>query len=307
MAAKEKPDDTACASWKGGTLTIRGLMPRVNLAQVTAAGEPMYPEMRKSILEELVNRELASLEAEARGYPERPDVAADVRGAQDDLVEAKLYSEYVMKGVEPDDASIAAYYEAHHAEYMEEEVYAIAQILVATPEKVKEVQDKLATEPFDKLAEAYSDDPSGAQGGYMGTAHKSELTGDLAPIAGLSAGQVSAPIQNAAGYHLAKVLRIDPPRQRTLDEVKDEVRKKVLEEKRAAALARWLKPLKDAAHIEINDPGIKAFVSAQRAALLQEDAERAGEDQAKGRCHDGAKRRARRAEGAGGGGGEGQG
>ena len=55
-AAKEKPDETACASWKGGTLPLRAFAQRVKIEQVEVAGESSYPELRKLLLEDAVNR-----------------------------------------------------------------------------------------------------------------------------------------------------------------------------------------------------------------------------------------------------------
>lgn len=116
----------------------------------------------------------------------------------------------------------------------------LAQILLTgdkAGERAKQVTDELkAGKDFAELAKAHSDDPSGQTGGNMGSFNPAVFGADASKVeqalAGLSAGQVSVPVQTAFGWQIFKVLKVsDAP---TLESLKDELTKQVQDEKRQA-------------------------------------------------------------------------
>lgn len=112
----------------------------------------------------------------------------------------------------------------------------ISDIFIATGDErdlaeAKQLADELAKQlqdgaDFSALAQSHSDDPvSAAKGGQMGWLTRDALPEDMSkPAFALQAGEVSAPIQTADGYHLLKVTKINSPSQ-ALDE--DSIRKQV--------------------------------------------------------------------------------
>jgi parvulin-like peptidyl-prolyl isomerase len=272
------PAPATCATWTGGTLTEAALAARLKLDQLGAAGE-RWPELRKAVLEDLVARELAALDAEARGLGARPEVAAAVKTRQDDLVEARLYREQVIKGIQVDDAEARRWFEAHAAELEEDARLELAQIVVATPEAAREVAAKLAAgQPFAELAASASTDArTAADGGRLGFVERKRLTGPFAPVAALGEGEVSAPIATRDGQHLVKVLSARPARPRPFEEVAEEVRRRALEEKQQAEVARWVKTLRASARIELHDDAIRAYGRERLEALKREPEGRRGE------------------------------
>ncbi|HET9555275.1 MAG TPA: peptidylprolyl isomerase [Anaeromyxobacteraceae bacterium] len=268
-AAGEAP--ATCATWKGGALTEAALAKRLKLDELPQAAD-RWPELRQAVLEDLVARELAALDAEARGLGARPEVAAAVRARQDDLVEAKLYREQVIKGLEVGDEEARRWFGAHETELAEDARLELAQIVVATPEAAREVAQKLAAgQPFAELAASASTDArTAAEGGRLGFVEKKRLTGPFAPVASLGEGEVSAPIATKEGQHLVKVLSVRPARPRPFEEVADEVRRRALEEKQEAAVARWVKTLRASARIEVDDDAIRAY-GRERLEALRRD------------------------------------
>jgi parvulin-like peptidyl-prolyl isomerase len=279
--AAAKKDATPCATWKGGSVTAEALAKRIKLEAADAAGEK-WPELRKVIVEDLVNRELLRMEAEAQGYARKPEVADAVRVRQDELVEAILYRDYVTKGIEGSDAAAKAFYDAHPDRFKQDVQLDLAQIVVETPELAKEVEEKLAArQPFAELAAAYSkDERSAAAGGRVGILEKGQLKGEFAPIAALAEGQVSAPLRSKSAFHIVKVLAITPERQRSFDEVREEARKVALDEAKKEARDRWVKTLREAATVQISPPGIKAFSRERMEALRRENEAREAEAKA---------------------------
>lgn len=111
----------------------------------------------------------------------------------------------------------------------------------ALAQKVKSVSDALAAgEDFAKIAEKYSDDPSGAKGGNLGVIKKSDMSADFKEIIkDLKPGEASKPFRGAKGVYILKIndmksgADMDPEElfQRRLDE--------------------WLKSLRDNSFVEI--------------------------------------------------------
>lgn len=277
QAARRAPNPATCATWNGGKLTVSDVAAKVDLDRLEEAGESNYPAFVQYLVDDLVNREVLALEAESRGLGQRPELVAPLRARQDELVERYLYDEYVMKGVAVTDDEVKREYEAKRATFMSGSEYSVQQIVVATEDGARDVAAKLGTASFEELAKAHSIDPRAAEGGNVGKIPKEKLVDDFAPVAALAPGQVSAPIKSAMGFHLVKVVRIDPPRQQEYDEVKDAVRERMLEERRRAAIARWVEPIHKAAHVSINRAGIKAFTAEQRRLLAESDAQKAAD------------------------------
>ena len=84
----------------------------------------------------------------------------------------------------------------------------------------------------------------------------------FAAILKLPAGGVAAPVRDSAGWHLIKVLEVQDKQPRTLEEVRDEVKERVLDHKKRSARAAWIGKLRAASTIEIDDAAIRRFVAA---------------------------------------------
>lgn len=62
-----------------------------------------------------------------------------------------------------------------------------------------------ASEPFEKLANDYSNCPSSQQGGSLGEFSKGMMVREFEQVAfSLKVGEVSAPVKTRFGYHLIK-------------------------------------------------------------------------------------------------------
>ncbi len=80
-------------------------------------------------------------------------------------------------------------------------------------------------EDFIEAAKKYGQDPSAAQGGDLDFFTREQMVKPFADAAfSLAAGELSAPVRTQFGFHLIKVEEKQAAKQRTLDEVKDELR-----------------------------------------------------------------------------------
>ncbi len=186
------------------------------------------------------------------------------------------------------DAEIKSYYEDHIDEFKEGEQAHARHILIrvvpgAGPDadaeaRVKAEQvAKLARSGVDfaTLAEKHSEDPgSKSRGGDLGWFGRGSMVKEFEDaVFGAKPGDIVGPVKSQFGYHIIKVEGFRPARVKPLDEVKDEVRFRLLEsraaaeaEKRAAELARTIereKPDTDEAWQKIadEDEAVASFVS----------------------------------------------
>jgi parvulin-like peptidyl-prolyl isomerase len=275
-AAVKSKDATPCASWRGGTLTTQDLLATVKLPQL-ANMKGAYDKVRAQLVEDLLNRRVATAEAEERGYGSRPEIVEKVRAHEESLVESKLYAGWVIKDVTASEEDAKAYHAAHADYFVEDARYELAQIVVDGPERAAEVEEKIRTgQPFEELARAHTKDKEGVKsGGYVGWFPRKALQGPFAPVVALGEGQVSGPLKTDDVYRLVKVLRIDPERPRPFDEVKEEALALALQEKQKAAQARWVEQLRAVASVKLNDRAIRAYEKDRAAWLKREEEEAA--------------------------------
>ncbi len=279
VEVSRRPDDPAAwasaaasepaavvAAWRGGSLTLADLAAGTDLAALAALpGERAARELETQV-RIAINERLAALEAEDRGYSAQPEIREAVARYHDEAMEAILHGEFIFRGIAVEDSEVRAWYDAHGDELTTPERRRVAQILVASEAEALAARRRLeAGEPFGEVAREVSlDQESAARGGELGWATEREHPPGFEPVLALAAGEVSPPLQTGLGWHLILVAEIEPPRRRGFDEAAEEVRTKLLREKRKAARERWLEQLRAAAEIEIDDAAVRAY--AARAA-----------------------------------------
>ena len=110
----------------------------------------------------------------------------------------------------------------------------------ATPEAVKKTQEralsilKLAKEgkDFAELAKQYSEGPTRDSGGYLGTFTREAMVKPFADMAfSMKAGEISEPVRTRFGWHIIKVEKINEASVPSFDESKEQIKKKLTEER----------------------------------------------------------------------------
>ena len=261
-AAKAKSEEPV-ATWEGGgKVTVADLLPRLdpNLLgslPLERANEQVDAEVRHA-----VDESLAPLEARARKYAELPAIADEVKRHREKLMLGALYADYVLKDVKVTDTDVAAYFEAHRTELVTPEKRRVAHIVVLTEEDAKDVKKKLdAGESFAEVAKARSTDAATAkQAGDLGFITGKDVPADFKAILELKEGEVAPPLKTKFGWHVVKVTKIVPPRPFTLEESKADLQKKITDDRNREKRAFWVKKLRAASTIKVNDAGIAAFV-----------------------------------------------
>jgi peptidyl-prolyl cis-trans isomerase D len=133
---------------------------------------------------------------------------------------------------------IRDYYESHLDEFRIPKTVEARQILIKVDQNATAEEDesarkraeeifKLAKEgqDFAELARKYSEGPTKAKGGYLGTFRREEMAKPFSDKAfSMKAGEISEPVRTSYGWHIIKVEKVNPAKTLTLAEAEPEIR-----------------------------------------------------------------------------------
>ncbi len=146
------------------------------------------------------------------------------------------------KGVNATDAEINSYFQEHQAEFHVPEMRKASHILLKVPTdanatKTAEIRQKAlsiakrikAGESFAALAKKYSQDPATAQkGGELGFFKKGVMVKPFdEKVFSMKEGEVSEPVKTRFGFHIIKLEKIKPARDKSLKEVRKLIERKI--------------------------------------------------------------------------------
>ncbi len=170
----------------------------------------------------------------------------------------KLVEQACSSVPEPTEEEVAAFYEAHQAEYVEPEQVLCQHILVkgATPEafeKIRAIRERIVKEGADFASEAKknSDCPSGAEGGSLGWFGRGMMVPEFDKAAfEMKKGEISDIITTQFGYHIIYKADQRGGGKLTLVDVHDQIKDFLRHEARGRAMDAFVGELKSAAKIE---------------------------------------------------------
>jgi len=145
------------------------------------------------------------------------------------------------------DADVQTLYDANFADAGGDLEWNASHILVATEEEAQNLIDQLNDgADFVALAQEFSTGPSGPNGGALGWFG----TGMMVPefetaVAGLEAGEISAPVQTQFGWHVVKLNELQISAPPALEDVRADLE----EEPRRQRVDAYLAELTEAAEI----------------------------------------------------------
>ncbi|WP_373845719.1 peptidylprolyl isomerase, partial [Clostridium sp.] len=145
------------------------------------------------------------------------------------------------------------YYEANKNMYKTPEMVNAKHILVDNLEKANEVSKYISEGmSFEEAAQKYSNCPSKAQGGNLGKFSRGQMVPEFEKAAfNLDIGVISEPVKTQFGYHLIKVEEKIEPDLKSFDEVKDAIKRGLLQERQAYMYSKLDSELRNKYKVEI--------------------------------------------------------
>jgi peptidyl-prolyl cis-trans isomerase SurA len=279
--------------------TIRESGPRPNAAKAE--------EMKKSVLEELVNEALledrakeldlvtsdAEIEDQIKRLKEQNNVTTDEdfqKGlAQSGLTIDRLRDQLrrtvtlqrvvgreVNSKVDLSDDALRIIYEREKDTWRVPEKAHLAEILVSNGDdparaagRAKEASDLIkGGAKFEAAVKEYSDGATKARGGDLGTVARGELTAEIdKAVFSLPVGTVSDPIGTKFGWHLVKVIEKIPVSYKPFTDVKAQLLKREQDTQFQKKLAEYLDKIKREAVIRVL-PGGQPYYTPPIAAVV---------------------------------------
>ncbi|MGG1943745.1 peptidyl-prolyl cis-trans isomerase [Trinickia sp. NRRL B-1857] len=261
--------ESAPAAPAAGVTLPTGVAARVNgvsIAQadvdaaVRQSGQPDTPQVRTTMKNQLIARELFRQAAQKAHYDTHADVKASLEQAKAMLM-MQAYLRDAIKPAPVTDADVKAKYDAIVASLGQNE-YKSSAIVVKDAATAKTVLDQLKKGgDFAQLAKQYSQGPSAAQGGALNWVSfktpivEGQTQGWPQPVAEalvkLPQGAVSsAPIQLGDQFWILRVDQMRPTQIPTFDQSKAQLRKELEQVAMAKATAQVVTDLVKSAHIE---------------------------------------------------------
>lgn len=249
-----------------------------------AKGKQLQASFRTRILDALINAELVKQEAERRGFKAS---AAEVKVKMDQVrkffgTKAKLdkalkgegmtQAEYEQKvkdqimseklvekvtgGLTVGDAEIDDYYKKHKAEFKLPAQIQVRRLAAKTKAEAEKALEKINDgQDFGEVAKTDSIDMSSKNnGGDLGMLPRASIPAEaLKEIDKLEIGEMSGVVKTSAGFEIYKLEGKQEAKQKSLDEVKAQLKEQLISSKKQAEFQKLLDSLKKKAKITKSD------------------------------------------------------
>ncbi len=241
-----KGSDVVIASYGGKTFTeadLRQELARLNKRSRKALSDA---ERRTQFVENHILSDLIFEEGRRQGLDQEDDVTRQVQDLERRLVIQKVMQDYQSAPVSDDE--VREYYETHTGEFTSDRLKA-SHILVKEEQEAADIVALLDEDPtqFAALAEERSIDKSNAaRGGDLGFFGRGRMVKEFeeAAFALEEDGQISEPVKTRFGYHIILRSEREDGKIKAFDDVKNQIRIRLINEKRKTRTQEFLDELK---------------------------------------------------------------
>lgn len=218
----------------------------------------------------LVNRSVLQDAVEA-GWDKKPQTVAGLARLRDQyLVESYLAEVGKVPDDYPSDEEVQKVYAAEKESLQLPRRYRVSQIFIAddgdkeaTRKRAQEIADTLKDEPgeFAALAKRNSNDTaSAARGGDLGWLAEAEITPEIrTTVAGLSKGEISAPVAGRSGFHILLLQDKREAGPAPLEEVKGELANLLRNQRAALNRETHVSTLLQRQPVSVNELALEAL------------------------------------------------
>jgi len=171
---------------------------------------------------------------------------------KDQLLINKL-KEDIENQAEVSDEEVKAYYDENQDSFKVQEQAAASHILLEDKETAEEVLQKVKDGgDFAELAKEYSTGPSAEQGGELGMISRGSSVAQefKDAVFALKVGGVSPVVETQYGFHVIKVTDRKEAGVQSFEEVKENIREQLLNQKSQELWSQFQRELRDKAKIE---------------------------------------------------------
>lgn len=205
------------------------------------------PRFKEQCSEQLISLHLFAKKGEELKLEETEEFAKIIANAKRDIL-AQMAMREVLGGISVSDEEMQANYEANKKAYSKGETVSAKHILVDAEETCNEILATINSgeKTFEDAATEYSTCPSGQRGGDLGEFGRGQMVKEFEDAAfAAEIGQVVGPVQTQFGFHLIKVEKKNEATIASFDEVKEVIRRNMLQQKQNSVYSKEIANLKE--------------------------------------------------------------
>lgn len=253
-AVAEQPDSAVLATYNGKSFSKSDFEALLDKLNTRARSSLDTVDKKIQYLENHLVSEIVFDEARARGYDQDTAIRKQVEDLERRLVVQKMMRESQSATVAEEEVS--QYYADNKAEFATDRVR-VSHILVADEELADEILARIEADAdlFAELAAVHSTDRSNAKrGGDLGFFGRGRMVKEFEEAAfGLEEdGQLVGPVKTRFGYHIIRRTGREDGAQKSFDDVKTQIRVRMVNEKRRSATDDFIAGVKEKAGLRIN-------------------------------------------------------
>ncbi len=173
---------------------------------------------------------------------------------QEGILLEKVVQEVVYSEVAVTEEQIESYYKEHKEEFDRPDQVRARQVMVAEESEGQRILGKVRQgESFEVLARENSLSPDGEKGGDLGFFARGEMPPEFdAVVFDLPVGRISDLVKSEYGWHIFLVEERRKAVRLSLEEVREEIHRKLKALNEQRAYQQWLQELRSRASIEID-------------------------------------------------------
>lgn len=222
-------------------------------------------DVEKTVENIMKDRNISREELEASITREGGTLEEYAREVRRYLLKMKIMAREIKPKIAVGEDEIGEYYRKHLDRYEGKEAVRVSQILFIVPKGSNEetrrelksqasaLREKLeAGEPFEFMANRYSQGPAAKSGGDLGFVERNMMFPAVDEAAfSLEIGAVSEVIESPIGFHIIRVTDRRGAGVKPVSEVRQEITDTIRNEKMEKRFLEWMETLKKKSHIDI--------------------------------------------------------
>lgn len=253
-------EDPVLATVNGVEITLSQFRPVIKEYREKTNKTEVKTDEKLQMLKGIIRRHLILDQPEAQELRASERIAQQVRGFEDKLVLTAFLENHVGRHLTANTEEIKEFYLQNMRRFSAPPKVVARHILVRSREEAEQVLVKLRNgADFKQMARENSIDlPMALEGGPMGTIERGRSLPELERVLFiLDVGEISDVVETRFGFHILTVDEIIPTSFRSLEEVKEAIRKAILQQKEAKAFDEMAAKLEKDATIEVFDERLK--------------------------------------------------
>lgn len=159
------------------------------------------------------------------------------------MIIEKLKGKLSKNKTKVSDKDVEDYYNKNKFQFQDQETVKARHILLKTSKSANEVLAKIkAGGDFTKLAKEFSTDPGSKEnGGDLGYFDRNQMVPEFSKVAfSLKVGTVSEVVKSKFGYHIIKVEDKKKGKQKSLSEVKEQIKTMISQQQEGDIINKWI-------------------------------------------------------------------